>query len=304
MVISDNQTRWNSVYLSIVRAITLYAKIQVFSEGHKDELEASFLVQADWDVLKWLAASLEPFWAQTQHLQGNARYGHHGAIWEALPTMEYLLEHLEQLRVKTPESEPRLWESVNNAWKKMKKYYELTDKSHQIYAAATLLNPTERMSFFRQKWVGELESWQHVMEATCREVWQQEYAQFARKEEQQKKLTDYEEWRRRDRRSLTGGNEFAQYIMGTDSEGTATEPTENFNPIAWWATATYPSMRQWAFDTLSCPATSCECERVFSSAKKLITPERNKLQDNTIEALECLKAWFDKELIEKEENVH
>jgi hypothetical protein len=35
--------------------------------------------------------------------------------------------------------------------------------------------------------------------------------------------------------------------MGTDSEGTATEPTENFNPLAWWATATYPSMRQWAF---------------------------------------------------------
>jgi len=31
---------------------------------------------------------------------------------------------------------------------------------------------------------------------------------------------------------------------------------------------------------------------------KLITPERNKLQDDTIEALECLKAWFDKGLIE------
>jgi hypothetical protein len=60
---------------------------------------------------------------------------------------------------------------------------------------------------------------------------------------------------------------------------------------------------QWAFDTLSCPATSCECERVFSSTKKLITPERNKLQDDTIEALECLKAWFDKGLIEREDNV-
>ena len=264
---------------------------------------ASFLLQEDWDVLKWLAASLEPFWAQTLHLQGNARYGLHGAIWEALPTMEYLLEHLEELRAKTPESEPRLWESVNNAWKKMKKYYALTDKSHQIYAAATLLNPTERMSFFRLKWVDELESWQQVMEDTCREVWQLDYSQFARKEEQQKKLSDYEEWRRRARKKLTGGDEFTQYIMGIDGEGTATELTDNFNPIAWWSTATYPSMRQWAFDTLSCPATSCECERAFSSTKKLITPERNKLQDDTIEALECLKAWFDRGLIEREENV-
>ena len=28
-----------------------------------------------------------------------------------------------------------------------------------------------------------------------------------------------------------------------------------------------------------------------SSAKKLITPERNALADTTIEATECLKAW-------------
>ena len=122
--------------------------------------------------------------------------------------------------------------------------------------------------------------------------------------EQQKKLTDYEEWRRRARKKLTGGDEFTQYIMGTDGEGTATELTENFNPITWWSTATYPSMRQWAFDTLSCSATLCECERVFLSTKKLITPERNKLQDDTIEALECLKAWFDKGLVEREENVY
>jgi hAT family C-terminal dimerisation region len=63
-------------------------------------------------------------------------------------------------------------------------------------------------------------------------------------------------------------------------------------------------MRQWAFDTLSYPATSYECERVFSSAKKLITPERNSLTDNIIKALECLKAWFDKGFIKREENVY
>jgi hypothetical protein len=49
----------------------------------------------------------------------------------------------------------------------------------------------------------------------------------------------------------------------------------------------------WAFDTLSVPAMSAKCERVFSSAKKLLSPERNKLADNTIEALECLKNWMD-----------
>jgi hypothetical protein len=45
---------------------------------------------------------------------------------------------------------------------------------------------------------------------------------------------------------------------------------------------TYKRGQQYALDTLSCPAMSTECERVFSSAKKLITPERNQLEEDII----------------------
>jgi hypothetical protein len=54
---------------------------------------------------------------------------------------------------------------------------------------------------------------------------------------------------------------------------------------------------QSALDTLSCPAMSTECERVFSSAKKLITPERNQPGEDIIKACECLKAWWRNSLI-------
>jgi hypothetical protein len=37
---------------------------------------------------------------------------------------------------------------------------------------------------------------------------------------------------------------------------------------------------------------STECERVFSGAKRTITPERNRLSEKVIEACECLKAWW------------
>ena len=94
--------------------------------------------------------------------------------------------------------------------------------------------------------------------------------------------------------------------MGTETlaahdfgKGTITPAIATFNPIAWWAQELLPSIRQWAFDTLSCPAISCECERVFSSAKKLITPERNALGDDLIEALECLKAWWDHGFVQR-----
>jgi hypothetical protein len=45
---------------------------------------------------------------------------------------------------------------------------------------------------------------------------------------------------------------------------------------------------------LTLPALSAECERVFSSAKLLITASRNRLYPDIIEANECLGAWFGK----------
>ena len=53
----------------------------------------------------------------------------------------------------------------------------------------------------------------------------------------------------------------------------------------------FSTLFQFAFDILFCSAMSVECERVFSSAKKLITPERNHLGEDIVEACECLKAW-------------
>jgi len=35
-----------------------------------------------------------------------------------------------------------------------------------------------------------------------------------------------------------------------------------------------------------------ECERTFSSAGDLITTSRNGLKEDTIDATECLKAWW------------
>ena len=42
-----------------------------------------------------------------------------------------------------------------------------------------------------------------------------------------------------------------------------------------------------------------KCERAFSSAKKLIAPERSSQGDNIIEALECLRVWWNNGLIKR-----
>jgi hypothetical protein len=66
------------------------------------------------------------------------------------------------------------------------------------------------------------------------------------------------------------------------------------NALHWWRNHAqrWPNMARMAFDLLSIPAMSAECERVFSQAKLLITTQRNRLGDSIIEAVECLKHWY------------
>ena len=89
------------------------------------------------------------------------------------------------------------------------------------------------------------------------------------------------------RNELPGNDQFTQY---TEAVAEPLPVSNDYNIYHWWENAPFPQVQQLAFDTLSVPAMSAECERSFSSCKKLITAERNKLGDDIIEATECLKA--------------
>ena len=63
----------------------------------------------------------------------------------------------------------------------------------------------------------------------------------------------------------------------------------------WWLEPvqrrTYPSLSMMAIDLLSIPAMAAEPECLFSAAKLTITDTRNRLQEGSINATECLKSW-------------
>jgi len=100
---------------------------------------------------------LEPFYTLTLLFKGRADAGYHGVIWEALPTLEILLNHLEGLMCTVPADKIVLRLYIQQAWEKLKKYYNRTDENYQIYAAATLLNPCLRKQYFYDYWTrGEL----------------------------------------------------------------------------------------------------------------------------------------------------
>ena len=85
-------------------------------------------------------------------------------------------------------------------------------------------------------------------------------------------------------------SELDQYYLGDRPSLSSVK-----DPLEWWHTEDkkqYPTLYRIALDFLSIPATSCECERVFSQAKKLITDERNCLKADSIEACELQKNWL------------
>jgi hypothetical protein len=65
--------------------------------------------------------------------------------------LEALLSVMEEGRLKLERAGrgiSPLAVAHQNAWAKLNKYYNKTDNSHDIYAAATLLHPARRKAYF------------------------------------------------------------------------------------------------------------------------------------------------------------
>jgi hypothetical protein len=293
MVILDNSTRWNSAYDSIHRGIQLYTAISMFSVDYEAGLGQDVLSKNDWDELKQIREVLQPFKDLTIYLQSRASKGEHGSIWETLPAIELLLGHIEALRDKAI-SGSVMAVALNHCWSVLTKYYRLTDENYVVYAGSTLLNPTLRISYFERHWATkELAKYISVMKNHCSAFYQRNYA-FARPKSSSpsnSSISIFESFLARPSTSQIK-NEFELYC-----EQTPTMAKGGCDLIQWWWNNqnNFPTLSQMALDLLAIPAMSAECERVFSSAKKLITPARNGLQEDIIEASECLKAWWDDE---------
>jgi hAT family C-terminal dimerisation region len=175
-----------------------------------------------------------------------------------------------------------------NAWQTLTKYNSESDKNHEIYAAATLLNPGLRKRYFIDKWTDNAAQWINPMIERNRLVWETQYkvnTPLEAPKETQSALDRYIYYGQQPRGN---GDQFQQYI-----EGDPTPPGEwrGSSIFAWWDSCPYPELRQWAFDALSVPAMSAEVERVFSSAKRTLSSDRNRTGNDLLEAIECLRHW-------------
>jgi hypothetical protein len=60
--------------------------------------ERDYLTAEDWRIIGETHAILKSLYTQIKYLEGRSSAANHGSIWEALPAMEFLLNHFEDLK--------------------------------------------------------------------------------------------------------------------------------------------------------------------------------------------------------------
>ncbi|TKA70467.1 hypothetical protein B0A49_11647 [Cryomyces minteri] len=265
--------------------------------GKQPSFKLDRLTSDDWTELTQIHYLLKPFKALSTRLQGNAVTGGHGALWESLAALDYLLTHLEEQKQQQDLLQPSHFKAcVNLGWKKLNKYYELT---HRIpaYAASVALHPARKYSWFTKHWKDTHPDWIEKAKAATRKQYKQYKRQYAsevrRSSPTSSELADFDHYNRIDHDDTALGDELDRFASSA--------PIACKDPLQWWRNKEnheqYPVLRHLAWDLLAVPAMSAECERVFSEAGHVLNTTRALTTEELAEASQCLKSWIESGLV-------
>ena len=86
-------------------------------------------------------------------------------------------------------------------------------------------------------------------------------------------------------------DEYTRWKRGEPAAERGTEYANN--PIKYWVAVRdrYPSLSKLALDVLSIPASSCDCERMFSELGDLLEPRRRCIKPQLLAAIQCVRGW-------------
>jgi hypothetical protein len=194
--------------------------------------------------------------------------------------------------------------SINNAWVKLDQYYALLAES-PLFTAVVILHPGHGLQFLETMWSDEgqwlvdakrdleayFDRWYHHSEASGDPF--SPLPSPGPQQQQtrpQKEPSQFEQWFKSRKPRPQGPD---------DKEGELQRyyrlrVEQVDDPVKWWADkrADFPRLSRLALDILAIPAMAADCERVFSIAKLMITSQRHRLQDLTIEMIQLLRHWI------------
>jgi len=202
-----------------------------------------------------------------------------------------------------PDERAYMRASINNAWAKLNYYYAILAES-PLFAAAVILHPSHGLPFLEEVW-SDQGQWLIDAKRDLNTYFDRWYRYEISgdpfspspspgppqlQQGPQKEPTQFEQWFKSRKPKPQGpddeeGELQRYYRLRIDQVD---------DPIKWWADrrAEFPRLSRLALDILAIPAMAADCERVFSIAKLMITSQRHRLQDQTIEMMQLLKHWM------------
>ena len=72
--------------------------------------------------------------------------------------------------------------AYQNTQEKLRKYNDLIDEAHEIYAAGVLLNPYLRKAYFTERWISDAAVYITPMLVKNKNIWENEYRQILSEE--------------------------------------------------------------------------------------------------------------------------
>jgi hypothetical protein len=245
--------------------------------------------------------ALKPLKAATKRLEG--RGSRFGAIAEIIPVFEYILNYYEQ-RVEAYDAvnyndhdeapEDHLAINLRAAWAKASEYYDKLDRS-PVYYAATILHPYYK-KYCDVAW-SDRPDWLAANNRNFRALWAG-YNDTQRVVRCPKVLSNDMDDAIDSLIDPTNNSDDAaadyEYDRWKRSEPRAEKGTEHANNlIQYWLLLRdrYPNLSKLALDVLSIPASSCDCERMFSELGDLLEPRRRAIQPQLLAAIQCVRRW-------------
>jgi hypothetical protein len=332
-LIQSQQTRWNSYFTSIGRALNVKERIQVFCDQYEagqsqKSLTEDRLSEQQWDELAHLHDQLETFYDGTLSTEGRL-----STLADHFQTLDWLLNEIQQAKIKFEELHKEavrrntnrvtvdaeaddfafLAASAEASWRKAEEYFKKADETPAYYAAIAL-NPTLKNQWYIETWTDEeKKSWIPSVTKLVRGLWLEEYrgrhstkhtsvsASFCptlpapvRKEKAFVAVKSHKRLKLRHEALATDPPAVDLLDQFLETDVIRLGEDETFDPIRYWNDRYYtqPDLARMALDVLAVPSMSDECERLFSSAKILLSDRRSRLKIDIIEASECLRSWF------------
>jgi len=230
--------RWNSAHDMLERAFKLKDAIDLYQSHHRqtaeDPLDDDVLTADDWQELSLLRQLLAPMKKMSLLLQSDFGQSAHGSLYQSLQAVDWLMTKLEDYK-RQQQYQPysHFKACINLGWKKLDKYYRLSD-STSAYRAAILVHPHCKMGWFDKHWGSSHPEWISAAKKAVQESFygyerrfSDEVAAASSSSPPHSEMDEFEQYNLISDDSAML-NDFERYLREP------IEPNHKVDPLQWW----------------------------------------------------------------------